>query len=172
MNTKSSSTALYNLSLTQGKSYLFATLFIIGNIVFPQLCHLYPKGGLIILPIYFFTLIASYKYGVKVGLITAILSPLINHVFFGMPPAATLPIILVKSSILAIAASVVARKFNRVALLGVTLAVVAYQLLGGLVEWGINGSVQAALQDIWLGYPGIFIQILGGYAVLKYLLKK
>ena len=113
MNTKSSSTALYNLSLTQGKSYLFATLFIVGNIVFPQLCHLYPKGGLIILPIYFFTLIASYKYGVKVGLITAILSPLINHVFFGMPPAATLPIILVKSSILAIAASVVARKFNR-----------------------------------------------------------
>lgn len=172
MNTKSSSTALYNLSLTQGKSYLFATLFVIGNIVFPQLCHLYPNGGLIILPIYFFTLIASYKYGVKVGLITAILSPVINHVFFGMPPAATLPIILVKSSILAIAASVVARKFNRVTLLAVTLAVVAYQLLGGLVEWGITGLLQAALQDVWLGYPGIFIQIFGGYAVLKYLLKK
>lgn len=172
MNTKSSSTALYNLSLTQGKSYLFATLFVIGNVVFPQLCHLYPNGGLIILPIYFFTLIASYKYGVKVGLITAILSPVINHVFFGMPPAATLPIILVKSSILAIAASVVARKFNRVTLLAVTLAVVAYQLLGGLVEWGITGSLQAALQDVWLGYPGIFIQIIGGYAVLKYLLKK
>lgn len=172
MNTKSSSTALYNLSLTQGKSYLFATLFVIGNIVFPQLCHLYPNGGLIILPIYFFTLIASYKYGVKVGLITAILSPVINHVFFGMPPVATLPIILVKSSILAIAASVVARKFNRVTLLAVTLAVVAYQLLGGLVEWGITSSLQAALQDVWLGYPGIFIQIIGGYAVLKYLLKK
>ena len=38
----------------------FAALFIVGNIVFPQLCHaLMPKGGLIFLPIYFFTLFGA-----------------------------------------------------------------------------------------------------------------
>jgi len=170
MNTKS--TTLYSLGLAEAKSYLFAALFIAGNVVFPQLCHLYPQGGLIMLPIYFFTLIAAYKYGIKVGLLTAILSPVINHVFFGMPGAAVLPIILVKSSLLAVAAALIARKLGKVTLLGVTLAVLSYQLVGGLVEWGITGSLNAALQDIWLGYPGIALQILGGYAVLKYLLKK
>ena len=170
MNTRT--TTLYSLGLTQSKSYLVAALFIVGNIVLPQLCHLYPQGGLIMLPIYFFTLIAAYKYGWKVGLMTALLSPVVNHVLFGMPGAGVLPIILVKSSLLAVAASFVANKFAKVSLLAVTLAVVSYQFLGGLVEWGMTGSLSAALQDIWLGYPGIALQILGGYAVLKYVLKK
>lgn len=163
---------LYSLNLTEVKSYLFAALFIAGNVALPQLCHLYPQGGLIMLPIYFFTLIAAYKYGIKVGLITAIMSPVINHLFFGMPSAAVLPILLIKSSLLAVAASLIASKVGKVTLLGVTLAVVAYQLLGGIFEWAMTGSLNAAMQDIWLGYPGIVLQILGGYAVLKYLFKK
>ena len=170
MNTNS--TTLYSLGFADVKAYLYAALFIAGNVVFPQLCHLYPQGGLIMLPIYFFTLIAAYKYGLKVGLLTAILSPVVNHIFFDMPAAAVMPVLLIKSSLLAVAASYIAHRIGRVTLLGVTLAVVAYQFLGGLVEWAMTGSVSAALQDIWLGYPGIVLQILGGYAVLKYLLKK
>ena len=172
MNTKTSTTGLYSLGFSEIRSYLFAALFIAGNVVFPQLCHLYPQGGLIMLPIYFFTLVAAYKYGLKVGLLTAVLSPVVNHVFFGMPPAGMLPIILIKSTILAVAASLIARKMGKVTLIGVTLAVVAYQLLGGIAEWGMTGSINSAMQDIWLGYPGIFVQILGGYITLKYLLKK
>lgn len=165
-------TTLYNLNFAQVKSYIFSALFICGNIAFPQLCHLYPQGGLIMLPIYFFTLIAAYKYGIKVGLMTAILSPVINHLFFAMPSAAVLPIILVKSSLLAVAASFIASKVGKVSLLAVTVAVLSYQLIGGIVECAMTGSLSAAMQDIWLGYPGIAFQILGGYAALKYLLKK
>lgn len=54
---------LYCLSLREAKSYLVAMAFIVGNIVLPQLCHLMPQGGLIWLPIYFFTLVGAYKYG-------------------------------------------------------------------------------------------------------------
>ena len=60
------------------RTYLFAFLFIAGNIVLPQLCHMIPQGGLILLPIYFFTLVAAYKFGLRVGLLTALLSPLVN----------------------------------------------------------------------------------------------
>ena len=60
---KTSTVNLYSLSLRESRSLLFAALFIIGNIVLPQLCHLMPHGGLIFLPIYFFTLIGAYKYG-------------------------------------------------------------------------------------------------------------
>ena len=61
---------IYNYGLNELKTYLFAFLFVAGNIILPQLCHLIPDGGKMFLPIYFFTLVASYKYGVKVGLMT------------------------------------------------------------------------------------------------------
>ena len=163
--------ALYQLGFSELKTYLLAAAFVVGNIALPQLCHLVPQGGLIWLPIYFFTLVAAYKYGLGVGLLTAILSPLVNHVLFGMPPSAALPIILIKSTLLALAAAYIAKKTQTVSLLTVTLAVVAYQALGMLVEWGMTGSLQTALQDVWLGYPGIFLQIVGGWLLLRYVLK-
>ena len=62
---------LYSLGWREMRTYMFALLFIVGNIALPQLCHLFPQGGLILLPIYFFTLIAAYKFGFRVGLLTA-----------------------------------------------------------------------------------------------------
>ena len=76
------SAKLYSLNYSNVRTYLFALLFVVGNIALPQICHLVPYGGPTLLPIYFFTLIAAYKYGFRVGLLTAILSPVINHLFF------------------------------------------------------------------------------------------
>ena len=89
--TNSKNIALYQLGLGSLKTYLLAAAFVIGNIALPQLCHLVPQGGLILLPIYFFTLIAAYKYGFTVGLLTAVLSPLVNNLLFGMPASGMLP---------------------------------------------------------------------------------
>lgn len=44
---------LYSLEYTDAKTYLTAALFMAGNIVLPQLCHLVPQGGAQWLPIYF-----------------------------------------------------------------------------------------------------------------------
>lgn len=160
-----------NLTITNYRTYLFALLFIAGNVLLPQLCHLLPDGGKVWLPIYFFTLIASYKFGTKVGLLTALLSPLFNHILFGMPPAGMLPVLLVKSTLLAVAASWIALKSRKLSLWHVALVVGAYQLAGGMAEWGISGSLVAALQDFRLGFPGMLLQVLGGWLVLKMLAK-
>lgn len=162
---------LYSLPLTNVRTYLFAVLFVAGNIILPQLCHLIPRGGLIFLPIYFFTLIAAYKYGWRVGLLTAILSPIVNNLLFGMPATAMLPIILIKSSLLAFTAAFVAKRANRVSILLLIVVVLAYQLVGCLVEWAMTGSLMSALQDFRVGLPGILFQILGGYLVLNYLFR-
>ena len=172
MKSTTQNVALYQLSYSQMKTYLLAALFVVGNIALPQLCHLMPQGGLIFLPIYFFTLVAAYKYGFTVGLTTAVLSPLVNSALFGMPPAAALPIILIKSVTLAVAAAMIDKKTNKVTLLTVALAVIAYQLIGSLAEWAMTGSIDKASQDIILGWPGCLIQIVGGYVILRYLLKK
>ncbi|MCH5242412.1 MAG: ECF transporter S component [Muribaculaceae bacterium] len=163
---------LYSLSYSNVKTYWFAVLFVIGNIVLPQICHLVPDGGFIFLPIYFFTLIGAYKYGWKVGLLTALASPLVNHILFGMPPLAVLPSIIIKSVILAFAASFIANKFRTVTLLHLLTVVLLYQIAGSFIESGIVGSLVKGFQDFRIGIPGMLLQIFGGYAFIKYALKK
>ena len=92
---------LYSLEYNQLRTYWAVTLFVAGNMILPQLCHLVPQGGIRWLPIYFFTLVGAYKYGWKVGLLTALVSPLVNSALFGMPAVAVLPAVLLKSVLLA-----------------------------------------------------------------------
>lgn len=163
---------LYALGYSQAKTYLVAIAFVVGNILLPQLAHLVPQGGFIFLPIYFFTLIAAYKYGWKSGLLTAILSPLVNHLLFGMPPLAVLPAILTKSVFLALVAGFAASYFKRLSILILVLVVAVYQLFGTLVEWALIGDFFKAIQDFRIGIPGMLLQVFGGYFIINYLIRE
>jgi hypothetical protein len=162
------STPFYQIPVSFGnyRTYVFAVVFILGNLLLPQLTHLVPGGGLVFLPIYFFTLIGAYKCGLLVGLLTAVLSPVVNNLLFGMPPAFVLPAILIKSCLLAIIAAMVAARFNTISLLHLLLVVLAYQIIGSMAEWLITGSREAAVQDFTTGIPGMLIQIFGGWLLL------
>lgn len=138
----------------------------------PQLCHLVPAGGPTLLPIYFFTLIAGYKYGFRVGLLTAMLSPVVNHLLFGMPAVAVLPAILIKSGLLAGAAALAARYARNISLPALLGVVLSYQIVGTAFEWALTGNFFLAVQDFRMGIPGMLIQWFGGYAVLKTIAKK
>ncbi len=163
---------LYAYGYADVRTYLFAALFVVGNVVLPQLVHLIPQGGLTWLPIYFFTLVGAYKYGWRVGLLTAIVSPLVNSFFFGMPVVAMLPGIMVKSVLLAVAAGYAAHRFRR-ASLWLLLAVVAfYQLAGTTFEWIMSGSLFVAAQDFRLGIPGMVVQVFGGYLFINHVTVK
>ena len=48
---KTTTIRLYSLDYNNVKTYFAAALFILGNLVLPQLCHLIPQGGLTLLPI-------------------------------------------------------------------------------------------------------------------------
>jgi len=156
-----------DLTLRNSKTWLLAGAFVAGNLVFPQLCHLIPNGGLIFLPIYFFTLIAAYKFGLKAGLLTAIFSPILNSLLFGMPFFALLPVILIKSCLLAIAAALIAKKSRSVSIWLIALVILIYQVFGGMAEWAITANFQAAVQDFMIGFPGMLIQLFGGFIILS-----
>ena len=112
-------------------------------------------------------MVGAYKYGWRVGLLTAVLSPLVNSALFGMPAPAVLPAILLKSVLLAGAAGWAAARFRRVSL-GLLLAVVlAYQVAGTLGEWALAGDLRLALQDFRVGLPGMALQVVGGYGLMK-----
>ena len=109
---------------------------------------------------------AAFKCGWKVGLLTAILSPLVNCLLFGMPPVASLPAILIKSLALVLAVALVSRRMG-FSLWSVAIAVISYQLVGMLAEFFMDFNFMHAVQDVRIGWPGILIQIFGGCALLK-----
>lgn len=167
MNNSQTLTQLYSYRYTDWETYALAIAFVVGNIVLPQLCHLIPGGGLIWLPIYFFTLIGAYKCGWRVGLLTAIASPIVNHTLFGMPSSAVLLPIVVKGLFLAITAAFAAHKWGQPKISVLLGVVMMYQLAGMIFEWTISGSLYIALQDVRIGIPGLIVQVLGGWFVLK-----
>lgn len=103
---------------------------------------------------------------------TALLSPVINHLLFDIPPLAVLPAILVKSILLALAAGVAAHYYKRISIPVLALVVLACLVVGTLAEWVMIGDFFKAVQDFRIGIPGMLIQISGGYFFIKYLMKK
>ena len=162
---------LYSLEYSDVKTYLATSLFVLGNIALPQIFHLIPQGGITWLPIYFFTLVGAYKYGWKVGLLTAVLSPTVNSLLFGMPMLASLPSILLKSILLALFAGLAAARFRKVTVWILLSVVLAYQIVGTLGEWVLKGDFYLAVQDFRIGVPGMLFQVFGGWACINKLLK-
>ncbi|MDR1146769.1 MAG: hypothetical protein LBK71_11640 [Verrucomicrobiales bacterium] len=152
------------LGLRDKEFYLWSAVFILGNLALPQLCHLAALGGPVWLPIYFCTLLAAARYGWQVGTLTALLSPLLNHALFAMPPTAALPVILVKSLLIAGLAPLLVRKFALLPALALT--VISYQLLGSVLE-ALTVAPAAAFADFRLGWPGLLVQLFGSWLVLK-----
>lgn len=162
----------YSLGYRQTKTYLAAALFTLGNIIVPQLCHAVNMGGPTWLPIYLFTLIGAYKYGWRVGLLTAVTSPLLNSLLFAMPAMESLPAILLKSSLLAAVAGYAASRFKKASLGLLICVVLTYQIVGTLGEWVIKGDLYWAAQDFRIGVPGMLLQVFGGWLFINYIIRK
>jgi hypothetical protein len=151
------------------KSYGVATLFVLGSLMLTQLCHLLPQGGAMLLPLYFFTLLATSCYGWGMGLSVAMIAPLVNALLFGMPMWAMLPVILTKSIALALLAGYLYAHQRQTSLLWLTWAVASSQGVGMLLEWAMSGSLWVALQDVRVGLPGIALQIIGCKWIVRYI---
>lgn len=149
------------------RTLIISICFVAGNIVLPQLCHIVPNGGIMFLPIYFFTLIAAYKFGIHIGLLTALFSPLVSHLLFEMPATHVLPMMLVKSCLLAAIASFVAAKTQKISLQHIVVIVLSYPVLGGVIEFIFTGGLAASIQVFTIGYPGLFIQLFAGWWILR-----
>lgn len=85
-----------------------------------------------------------------------------------VPLPAVLPAILLKSVLLAAAAGWAAHRFNRISLPILLAVVLFYQVAGTLGEWAMVDSFFQAVQDFRIGLPGMAMQVVGGYALIKY----
>ncbi|MDE6267398.1 MAG: hypothetical protein K2M07_08650 [Muribaculaceae bacterium] len=73
------------MTLTSPKSWIITSIFVVGSVFFTQLFMLLSIGSLVWLPYLFISIFVAYKYGWKMGVITAIVSPALNYIIFAEP---------------------------------------------------------------------------------------
>ena len=160
---------LYALNYDEAKTYLWATVFVACNLVLPQLFHLIPQGGVIFSPLSLVILAGAYKFGWKTGLLAALLSSLVNHSLTGMPAWEVLPVMTLKLAVLAVVAGLVAQQFKAVSVLLLIGVVLASKAIGGLGELLLTGGIDATTADFIVGWPGLLLQVVGTWLILKYI---
>jgi hypothetical protein len=75
--------------------------------------------------------------------------------------------VLIKSVTLAVVASGAARKLQAVHFVAMVGVVLAYQIIGGVIDALFFSSLNLALQSLYIALPGMFVQVIGGYFVIK-----
>lgn len=163
------SVRLYALNYDEVKTYMWTAVFVACNLVLPQMFHLIPQGGVIFSPLSLVILAGAYKFGWKTGLLAALLSPLVNHSLTGMPAWEVLPVMTLKLAVLAVVAGLVAQQFKAVSVLLLIGVVLASKAIGGLGELLLTGGIDATTADFIVGWPGLLLQVVGTWLILKYI---
>ncbi len=156
------------LSLGDVRLYLATSALILGNVLLPSAIHRIPDGGRIFLPLFFFTLIAGWRFGAVAGLLTGLLSPLANHVLTGMPPFPILQAIMAQSALLGVLASVLASRSRRPSLPVLAVVVLLHQALILFPQF-LQAGARPALATLELRVPGLLFQVFGGYGLLWFM---
>lgn len=162
------SVRLYRLNYDELKTYLWAAVFVVCNMVLPKVFHLIPQGGIIFAPLSLVILAGAYKLGWKTGLLAAVASPLINNLVFGMPEWGVLPVMTLKLAVLALVAGLTAQHFRSVSLLLLISVVLVSEVIGGLGELALTGDIADTVKDFTIGWPGLLLQVFGTYLIVKF----
>ena len=160
---------LYTLNYNEAKTYMWAAVFVACNLVLPQVFHLIPQGGIIFSPLSLVILVGAYKFGWKTGLLAAALSPLVNHLLTGMPAWEVLPVMTLKLAVLAMVAGLAAQHFKTVSLPILIGAVLVSKAIGCLGELMLTGGIAATMADFTIGWPGLLMQVVGAWLILKFI---
>ncbi len=165
MTTATDSSAL---ALRSNAAWLWAAVFVAGNLLLPRLCHLFPDGGKMLLPIMLFTVIATVRFGVWCGLITALASPLLSTLFFGMPSGTILAAVIVKSVVIALAFGLWKQYKGGFTLWSLLGLVVACQAVCFLIEGALLFGFAASWDNLLISWPGMLLQFFAAIVVVKY----
>ncbi len=157
-------------SLGDARLYLATAAMVVGNLALPYAVHRVPDAGPMLMPILFFTLIAGWRYGLKAAVLTAALSPLVNHLLTGMPPALALRGLVLQSLALGVLAALAGLRGLRPNLANLALVVAIHQAMV-LAPVLIDTGAAAALAGLRLHAPGILLQVLGGWAMLQMMVR-
>lgn len=161
------SVKLYTLNYNEVRTWLWAAVFVVCNMVLPQVFHLIPQGGIMFAPLSLVILAGAYKLGWKTGVLAAVASPLVNNLVFGMPAWGVLQVMMLKLVVLALVAGLAAQYFRSMTIQLLIGVVLASEMIGGLGELLLTGGIDTTIQDFTIGWPGLLLQVIGTYLIVK-----
>ncbi|MBQ9158465.1 MAG: ECF transporter S component [Erysipelotrichaceae bacterium] len=152
------------------KKLVLTALFAAIGVVLPQAFHMIPNAGSVILPMHIPVLIAGFLVGPVYGLACGIITPLLSHLFFSMPPAPVLPGMLCELAVYGLMSGLLNKAIKMENQLAKAYVVLIGAMLCGRITYGIlnalifragSYSMQAWLSAAFVtAIPGIIIQLL------------
>lgn len=156
--------------MNKTKQLVLTALFVAIGVALPQAFHAIPNAGSIFLPMHIPVLISGYALGPLFGLICGILTPLLSHLIFQMPPAPVLPGMLCELAVYGLMTGLLNKVIkienrllrNYVVLIGAMLCGrITYGILNSLVFRAGQYSMQAWISAAFVtAIPGIIIQLV------------
>ncbi|MBQ1287538.1 MAG: ECF transporter S component [Erysipelotrichaceae bacterium] len=152
------------------KKLVLTALSAAIGVVLPQAFHMIPNAGSVILPMHIPVLIAGFLVGPVYGLACGILTPLLSHLIFSMPPAPVLPGMLCELAVYGLMSGLLNKAVKMENQLAKVYVVLIGAMLCGRITYGIlnalifragSYSMQAWLSAAFVtAIPGIIIQLL------------
>lgn len=139
------------LSFTNVKLYIASIALATANVLAPIVLHQFGQTGQVLLPIYFFSLVAGLKFGWRCGLITALLSPMVSFWLTAMPARPIIGLVIVKSIMLGTISGLLAQRSKNTFWVSLLTVVITQVSVGALSQ---------NFTDITIGYPGLALQVL------------
>lgn len=155
------------LTLRDYSTYLWMLAFVAGNVLGPQLCHIVPMVGKMLLPIMLFTMIAAVRFGLSCAMLTAIVSPLISSLVFGMPTGIMLAAVLMKSLVIALVFGFWRERKGTFTIWNLLALAVGVQLFCFVTEGAFMFGFATSWANLLISWPGVIIQVGACYFVLK-----
>lgn len=138
---------------------LFSSGLIALAVFVPWLAHQFHVGP-VFLPLHFFTILAGLAFGPASGFIVGVLSPFISFFVSGMPPLASLPILIPEIGTYGLIAGILRKRNLYFALLVSLVSGRIVLFLVVLLLSSHQSPLNYLLNAIKTGVPGILLQFL------------
>lgn len=154
----------HTLTFSDLRLYVYVSLFVALDVAVPWLCHIiHPLAGPMLLPLFFFVLLAGILFGWRAGILVGLFSPLISYGLSGMPLPQVLPRIITEAAVYGLAAGLLYGYFRRGLLTSLVGALIAGRLAAFVLmalTLTLSHSATLAWQAAKTGWPGMLLQLL------------
>jgi uncharacterized membrane protein len=146
-----------------------SSLYLALAILLPIGFHSFGLGGRVFLPMHIPVLLAGFLVGPASGVVVGILAPILSHLFTGMPPGYSVPLMSLELPMYGLVAGITYRRLHLNIFVSLILAMIMGRIIFGLGLFVLGlfmnlpytaAAFLASGGALWAGLPGIIVQLV------------
>ena len=152
-------------NMNQTKKITLSALFIALGLVLPFVTMQIPAIGSMLLPMHIPVLICGFVLSCKYGLLVGVITPLLRHLIFGMPPLLTAITMAFELGAYGFFSGMLYRKLKKNIYLSLILSMLVGRVVWGIASAAIYGISEFGVSAFIAGgfvnaVPGIILQLI------------